>query len=184
MKSPLRSAPDLVFGIYFWKKSSALETLKSNHLWFELQANNEVENRFWINDVEYPNILLIEVLIDRSVELTQAYLGYWRSFNCPIIWIINDEISHQSLSHSIYSQLLKDISPAGECILNHSFISDYSVTAIARNLLSRSHLQSQETTFSDTTADYGAAKYGAANYGAADFVHLQCRHDGHDRCAA
>ena len=169
MQSPIRSAPDLVFGIYFWKQFSALEKLKSNHLWFELQADNEVENRFWIDDVEYPNVLLIEVAIDRSIDLTQTYLGYWRSFGCPIIWIINDDISHQSLSHPIYNQLTKDVSLAGECILNYGAVSEYSVTAIARNLLSRPHLPSQQIPFSDISADSG---------------HGQCLGEDHDRFAA
>ena len=137
MQSPIRSEFDFVFGIYLWKQFSALEKLKSNYLWFELQADNEVENRFWIDDVEYPNILLIEVAIDHPIDLTRIYLRHWRSFDCPIIWIINDDISHQSLSHPIYNQLTKDVSLAGECILTRSAVSEYSVTAIARNLLSR-----------------------------------------------
>ena len=169
MQSPIRSAPDLVFGIYLWKQFLALEKLKSNHLWFELQADNEVENRFWIDDVEYPNVLLIEVAIDRSIDLTQTDLSYWRSFGCPIIWIINDDISHQSLSHPIYNQLTKNVSVAGECILNHGAISEYSVTAIARNLLSRPHSPSQQIPFSDISANS---------------VYCQCFYEDHDRSAA
>lgn len=145
MKSPNRSAPDLIFGIFFWNQLSGLESVKSNHLWFELQAGKDVENRFWTEDVEYPNVLLIEVAIDRSLNFTQIYLNDWRSYDCPIIWVINDDISHQSLSHPTYSQLLKNISPAGECILNHSAVSNHSVTAIAKNLLNRFYLPLQKS---------------------------------------
>ena len=170
-----RSTPNLVFGISCWKQISGLEHLKSNHLWFELQADEEVENRFWIEDVEYPNILLIEVAIDRSLDLTQIYLNYWRSYHCPIIWIINDDISHQSLSHPIYSQLLKNISTAGECILNHSAVSEYSVTAIARNLLSHSYAPSPLTSVGDRLPD------SIMN---PDAGYLQHVYDNHDRSAA
>lgn len=132
------NVPNLIFGIYCWEKFPGLEHLKSNHSWFELQADHEVGNRFWIDNAADLNVLLIEVAIDQSLHLTQTYLNRWRSYGCPIIWIINDDISYQSLSHPIYSQLLKNISPAGECILNHSAVSEYSITAIAKNLLSRS----------------------------------------------
>ena len=137
MQSLKRDVPNLIFGIYCWEKFSGLEHLKSNYLWFELQADHEVENRFWIDDSTYLHVLLVEVAIDQSLQLAQVYLNRWRSYDCPIIWIINDDISYQSLSHPIYSQLLKNISPAGECILNHSAVSEYSVTAIAKNLISR-----------------------------------------------
>ena len=158
MQSPNRSAPDLVFGICFCKQPSSLEAsldvLKSDHGWFELQAGKEAETRFWIDDGECPSILLVEVAIDRPVDLTQIYLSYWRSFGCPIIWIIHDDISYQSLSHPIYNQLTRNLSLAGECILNHSAVSERSVTAIAKNLLSRSHSQSNKTTSSDVSFDY------------------------------
>ena len=138
MQSLKHNAAHLIFGIYCWEKFPGLEHLKSNYSWFELQADNKVENRFWIDDAAYLNVLIIEVSIDQSLQLAQVYLNRWRSYDCPIIWIINDDISYQSLSHPIYSQLLKNISPAGECILNHSAISEYSITSIAKNLLSRS----------------------------------------------
>ena len=170
-----RSTPDLVFGISCWKQISGLEHLKSNHLWFELQADKELENRFWIEDIEYPNILLIEVAIDRSIDFTQTYLDYWRSFNCPVIWIINDDISYQSLTHPIYNQLTKNISFAGECILNHSAISDHSITAIARNLLNRSYAKSQQTRVGDMPLDCIMNP---------EFGHLQSLYDDHDRSAA
>ena len=142
MQSLKYNAPNLIFGIYCWEKFPGIEHLKSNYSWFELQADYGVENRFWIDDAAYLNILLIEVAIDQSLQLSQVYLDRWRSYNCPIIWVINDDISYQSLSHPIYRQLLKNVSPAGECILNHSAVSEYSITAIAKNLLSRSPSQS------------------------------------------
>ena len=142
MQSLKHDLPNLIFGIYCWEKFPGVEHLKSNYLWFKLQADHEVENRFWIDDAEHFNVLLIEVAIDQSLQLAQVYLNRWRSYGCPIIWIINDDISYQSLSHPIYSQLLKNVSPTGECILNHSAVSEYSITAIAKNLLSRSLPQS------------------------------------------
>ena len=142
MQSLKHDVPNLIFGIYCWEKFPDIECLKSNYSWFELQADNEVGNRFWIDDAASLNVLIIEVAIDQSLQLSQVYLDRWRSYNCPIIWIINDDISYQSLSHPIYRQLLKKVSPAGECILNHSAVSEYSVTAIAKNLLSRSLSQS------------------------------------------
>lgn len=161
-----------------WRQFPGLEHLKSNHLWFDLQvdlqADKDVENRFWIEDVAYPNVLLVEVAIDRAPNLAQTYLNYWRSYNCPTIWIINDDISYQSLSHPIYSQLLKNISPAGECILSHSDVSEHSVTAIAKNLRSRLLSQSQQTHVGNMPPDYMNS----------DFSHLQSRYDEHDRSAA
>ena len=174
MQSPKRIVPNLVFGIYFSRQFSALESLKSSYLWLELQADKDVENRFWIDDVEYPNVLLIEVAIDRSVDLTQIYLSYWRSFDRPIIWIIEDDISHEFLNHPTYNQLTKNISLAGECILNQGAVSDYSVTTIAKNLLNRFYSQSQPTTFSNASTDCTIA----------DFAYGQRLGKGHDRSVA
>lgn len=174
MKSLKRSVTDLVFGIYCWKQFPGIDHLKSSYLWFELQADQEVENRFWIEDVGYPNILLIEVATDRSLDLAQTYLSYWRSYHCSIIWIIDDGISDQPLNHPIHRQLLKDISPAGECILHHSAVSEYSVTTIANNLLSRFLAQSQQNTVGNRPPE-------GMNL---EFSHLEMLCDDRNRSAA
>ncbi len=139
LKAPLSH---VVFGILCPSGFPVLQRLKAEAQCFELQ-DCDVENQFWICDVQHPNVLILEVNPTQSIDFIESYLRQWRSFNLPIIWLMEAEINQQSLSHPIYYQLTQNVSGAGECILDRNSASVYSLIAIASSLLYQSRLQSR-----------------------------------------